>query len=166
MGLFSERHYILDENYNSIRVTREEKIDHLYNDFLENGDECTAILPEMEMIESSPIMKAIATKSWGLAGLALTMGQEERQKAFRAIIRPAAKGLVISEEYVKSKDMRIPWDSIYNASKEQKGFSINLIDNSAIEITGARLKKYEEYNERVIDYINSNACGVVEEGWD
>ena len=169
MGWFNKNEMIRNDDGEAAWVTLEEKIQWLYKKFLKKGDECTVILPEMEMVqEYSPIMRSIFASAGGLEGLAFGMGQEKQRKRFSGTIRPATKGLVISGEgSVKDKEVRIPWDTILNAPKEGKNFSIKLIDGTIMRIEFERSsKRYEEYRNMVIDYIDSKACGVVEDGWD
>lgn len=66
------------------------------------------------------------------------------------------------------RNIKVPWDSIVNAERTHKGFQLNLVNDDVIVIQAGHglFKRYEEYKLLVIEYINSKASGVVEEGWD
>ena len=167
MGLFSRKYVDSDDDGKTILLSREEKIQSLYDDFLKIGAHCSAILPETEVKRENPLTRAAATGILGLQGFALTEDREE-YKVFSGIIRPVTKGLVISGRWsVSEKEIRIPWESLIKATEEGKNFSLKLIDGTSIRIEPEHvMKKFKEYRHMVIDYINSKASGVVEDGWD
>jgi len=169
MGLFERRHVIIKDG-EFVKVTREEKIQDLFEDFLEIGDECNIIFSEEVMSGKNPLLSAATTAGFGLGGLAYSMPTLEHKK-YGGKIKPAEKGLVLT---ISTSEMRrnikIPWSSIVSASRTHNGFTLQLIDDDVIAIHAGGppklLKRYEEYKLLVIDYINSKACGVVEDGWD
>jgi len=167
MGCFSKKYEILTDDGKVIYVTYEEKIQDLWKKFPKEGDDCTVILPETEVTTQNPFIRAAATGILGLRGFALTGGRVQN-KSFSGTIRPSTKGLILAEhEPYGQIEMKIPWTSIVKVIKVEKDFKLKLIDDTSIYIeSGKLLKRFEEYRNMVIGYINSKACGVVEEGWD
>ena len=164
---FSKKYRTYDDEGKGKWVTYEEQLQELWEKFPKEGASCTVILPEKEMTNEDPLVRAAATGILGFQGFALTGGRVQN-KSFSGTMRPATKGLVLAErEPYGQIEMKIPWTSITNIIKVQDDFKLKLIDSTSIYIKFDKfLKQFEEYRNNVIDHINSKACGVVEDGWD
>ena len=168
MGLFGKKKYLtVYDDGTTAYVTREERVHDLYENFQKRGTSCTVILPEKEVSRQRPLRRAAATGILGFQGFALTE-ESTQYKRFSGTIRPVAKGLVLAENgSISDKEIRIPWESLVKAIADDNDFSLKLIDGTSIYIkSGTTLKKFEEYRNMIIDYINSKACGAVKDGWD
>jgi len=125
-------------------------------------------LPEYESVSHGALTKGAATAAFGLVGLAMTMGSSNQQRKISTKIRFADKGIVIEKGMVDGKELRIRWKDIVNSKKGNMDNKIvlNLVDGSSIQFYVYISLKIEKTGEFIIDYINSRACGQVDDGWD
>lgn len=74
------------------------------------------------------------------------------------------KGIVVKQGQLDGSDLRILWENIVKAEKEIVfGISITLVDGKKIQIQNA--PAFVSKNN-VIKYLNENANGKIEDGWD
>lgn len=73
------------------------------------------------------------------------------------------KGILIMQGQIDGKDLRIPWENIVNVGSDLLNIIISLTDGDIIKLSAT---PWGISKKNVIKYLNTNATGKIENGWD
>lgn len=159
------------------RKSEEEKLaekEEYFFTIIERGWRAKVFLPEFIVENTDIFSKGVSTLAFGLVGLAMANVSSAKQRKLDTIVRIAEKGLVIENADPDGKDLRVPWESIIRSREEYSdndrilGLYIFLAEENSILIKNPKSFKNfksQEFTSKLVDFINSHACAVADEGW-
>lgn len=141
------------------------------------GVEFKVLFPdtELKIATASGLKKGAATLIFGIVGLAATSGikQESKNRIVSTIVQVVPNGIVFKKATKDNKDLRIPYDNIIEAKRDDEvkyKLIITLLENQDIKLilySKLTTKQEEFVEDQFINVINERACGAQyeEAGW-